>query len=482
MCPIRSKSKKLERINVLFVSPSPTGNILGGAQKAFLNLMVRINKKRFKPMVLLPDRGDMYRKLEEIGIRNYVYPVSCYSLHTIKDFYDHISGLQNRVNFIVDLVRDENIHVIHTNHLWSIDGVIAAGIAQVPHVWHVRCEFRNHPILENFLGLNEDFFANWVNLSTHIIAVSESVVNTFPKHIDRSKISVVYDGVECQEKTEIDISFSKKLRRKLAIPENAIIITTVGRIDNIKRFDDFILIAKHIHKEQADVHFLLVGPNEDPVLANNLKRQAVMLGISSCMHFLGARNDVPSILEASDIFVSTSVSEGLPISLLEAMRARLPIIARSAGGVVEIVVDGLTGFLTPINGVDELQDKVIRLVDDSTLRFQMGKQGEEIVKSKFPISNIDRVPQILEETFEQYDLNDKNYQRAEHLVINCYYNLLSNYGSLMLKMLDYERRLKEIEKLERTIRGNRIYKGLRALRNLVMRNVARITDTNHSNM
>ena len=95
------------------------------------------------------------------------------------------------------------------------------------------------------------------------------------------------------------------------------------------------------------------------------------------MRLLGLRHDVARLLRAADVFLLSSVSEGIPVTLIEAMMARVPVVSTNVGGVAEVVADGTTGLLAPSGDDGALADAVERMLDDETMRTQMATAGQE---------------------------------------------------------------------------------------------------------
>jgi glycosyltransferase involved in cell wall biosynthesis len=122
------------------------------------------------------------------------------------------------------------------------------------------------------------------------------------------------------------------------------------------------------------------------------------LGIRERVEFKGARSDVPEILAQTDVFVLASKTETLPISILEAMRAGLPVIASDVGGISEEVVDGETGLLVPAGSVEELSNALQRLLADKQLRVAMGRAGRRRFERVFRADTmINRTQQLYQE-------------------------------------------------------------------------------------
>lgn len=121
----------------------------------------------------------------------------------------------------------------------------------------------------------------------------------------------------------------------------------------------------------------------DGPLTNAVQQKTHDLGLGDRVEFSGLCNDVPSRLARSDVFVLTSCWEGLPLSILEAMRAGLPVVASNVGGVSESVTDGVTGFLVPKGNKAVLADRLMRLLSDAALRQQMGHAGRAVYEREF---------------------------------------------------------------------------------------------------
>jgi glycosyltransferase involved in cell wall biosynthesis len=139
-------------------------------------------------------------------------------------------------------------------------------------------------------------------------------------------------------------------------------------------FKDHALLLRAFAQVPGEARLKLVGDGETMPAA---KKLAEDLGIRDRVEFKGARGDVPEILAQTDIFVLASKTETLPISILEAMRAGLPVIASDVGGVSEEVLDGETGFLVASGSVEELSAALQRLLADKELRIAMGRAGRK---------------------------------------------------------------------------------------------------------
>jgi glycosyltransferase involved in cell wall biosynthesis len=133
---------------------------------------------------------------------------------------------------------------------------------------------------------------------------------------------------------------------------------------------------------RPDVHVLVIG---DGPLRDRLRDLARKLGVAERLHLAGFRTDIPSCLAAMDLFALTSIYEGLPISILEAMATGLPVIATDVDGVPEAVTDGVTGTLIAPGKPQRLAQEVLGLLAEPARAAEMGAAGREQVRLRFTI-------------------------------------------------------------------------------------------------
>jgi glycosyltransferase involved in cell wall biosynthesis len=140
----------------------------------------------------------------------------------------------------------------------------------------------------------------------------------------------------------------------------------------------------------------------DGPLRGQVEELTQSLGLTSRVTFLGLRRDVPERLAAAQVFVLTSKWEGFPRSILEAMRAGLPVVASDVGGVQESVVDGSTGFVIPCGDAVRLRECLRKLITDSELRVRMGEAGRARYEEKFTFDRlIERTTKVYEAVLER---------------------------------------------------------------------------------
>jgi glycosyltransferase involved in cell wall biosynthesis len=160
----------------------------------------------------------------------------------------------------------------------------------------------------------------------------------------------------------------------LSIPPDASVVGTVTRLSPQKAPLDFVAAAAQVAAQRPDVHFVVVG---DGPLRAEVEAQIAAAGFTDRFHLTGLRRDVPDLLHSFDVFALTSLWEGLPRVLPQAMAAGLPIVATAADGNAEAVEDGVNGLLTPPGDPQALAEGVLRLLDDPALATQMSAAGRE---------------------------------------------------------------------------------------------------------
>jgi len=143
---------------------------------------------------------------------------------------------------------------------------------------------------------------------------------------------------------------------------------------------DFIRVAHQVRQEAPGVKFILAG---DGILRKRVLKLIKRLHLEDTVILAGWRRDIPRVLTCLDIFVLTSLWEGLPIAALEAISASLPVVATDTGGIAEVVSDGETGFLTKPGDILSFSQKLSVLLRDENLRKQMGIRAGSKLGSDF---------------------------------------------------------------------------------------------------
>jgi len=178
-------------------------------------------------------------------------------------------------------------------------------------------------------------------------------------HSLQEKIVVVRNGVH--QATVSRAQAREALSRELGTGEAAKLIGIAARLQPVKGHRFFLEAAASVLREQPAAHFVLVG---DGPLRPVIEKHATHLGIADRVHLLGDRTDVAQLTSAFDLLVLSSLHEGLPNAVMEAMAARVPVVATAVGGTKELITDGETGYLAAPGDASALADRILFALDD----------------------------------------------------------------------------------------------------------------------
>lgn len=207
-----------------------------------------------------------------------------------------------------------------------------------------------------------------------VVAVGRSVQRALVDNegIPAERIDIIYNGV-CLQQFAPDPQAREAVRQALGIAHDAPVAILVARLDPIKDHATAVQVAARVRQSRPDFQLVVVGEGpQRPAI----EAQISAAHLTGAVRLLGLRTDVPRLLAAADLFLLTSLSEGIPVTLIEAMGARLPVVATQVGGVPEVVADGQTGLLAPAGDAAALAAAVLRLLADPALARRMGEAGQ----------------------------------------------------------------------------------------------------------
>lgn len=175
------------------------------------------------------------------------------------------------------------------------------------------------------------------------------------------------------------------LRSELGLTAGAPLVGWVGRLVNIKAVDQLLLAARIVADRLPEARFALIGDGE---LRGRLEAQAKDLGLTHAVHFLGFRFDLERLYPDLDVVTLSSLNEGTPVSLIEAMAAGRAVAATRVGGVPDLIEHGRTGLLVPPQDPEAMAGAILTLLGSPELRRQMGERGRERVYPGLDISRL----------------------------------------------------------------------------------------------
>ena len=209
-----------------------------------------------------------------------------------------------------------------------------------------------------------------------VIAVGDAVKQALitNENIGGDRICVVYNGVDLSPYAAGAQVDRAGARRELQLDDDAFVVAQVARLNRLKDHATAIRVARRLKDSHIKVRLLIVGNGEERPTIESLVREH---DLGREVRMLGTRNDVPRILSAADAFLLTSISEGIPLTIIEAMAAGLPVVSTRVGGVAEVVTDGVTGLMTNAGDDSSLANHLHRLANSAGLRGRFGDAGRE---------------------------------------------------------------------------------------------------------
>jgi len=213
-----------------------------------------------------------------------------------------------------------------------------------------------------------------------VAVVTDRMLNGFPAEKKR----LIPNGIDT-ERFKRDASKGKALRAQFGIKNNDMLIGTVGRLSREKNQKMLIEAAKTLIDGNDRFKFLIVGNGPEDVALQKLV-QAYRL--SDHVIFTGLVSDLVPVYSAMDVFVLCSLTEGVPLTVLEAMATRLPVVATRVGGVPEIITDDETGLLIESSDMDALKSAISGLMQDQYKRIRMGESARRFVQANYSLEKM----------------------------------------------------------------------------------------------
>lgn len=369
------------RPRILYINNSAD---LYGASRALLRVLAPLRERGFEPVVVVPERGPLQTRIEELGMQVIVDPgLSIVDRASLKSAraVGFFLGFPLSVLRFFNLLRRERIALVHTNTAVMPSPALAAWLAGVPHVWHMR------EIFDEFRSGWQIYWRYVHAFSTRIPCMSEAIAAQFP---NRAKTCVLFDGLPLEEYPRATQNSRTGAKAKFQLGA-APVVGCVGRIKFVRKGQEVLVQAAALLKQRGlTAKYLLVGApapgNEEH--GERLRKLIHDLGLGSDVVLPGELADPKPAYAAMDIFVLPSAqAEPFGLVVLEAMAMGCPVVATAIGGPLSIVAEGETGFLVPPGDAKALADKLEVLLRDAALRERMAAAGRERLEARFSFAN-----------------------------------------------------------------------------------------------
>ncbi len=359
-----------EKLRILHVIDSLA---VGGMERVVLDVVNGLDPARFAQTVCcLSRRGEAADELRP--------EAPCLDLGK-GDRADYLLPLR-----LLRVIRRERPAIVHSQSWSGIDAAIAASLVRGVRLVHsehgrslphIHAESRKRRIARRALYHRADA----------VFAVSDELREYYCREtgFPRERMQVIPNGVDLRRFEALDRDAS---RRELGFAPGDFVLGTVSRLDATK--DPLTLLHAFVRLWQArgrpaDLRLLIVG---DGPLRAELERAAAAQAAGPAIRFAGLRRDVPRMLAAMDAFALSSLSEGLPITVLEAQAAALPVLATRVGALPELVAPGRTGLLAEPKQVDAFAEMIAMLYDQPALSRRFGAAGRHYVEREYGLDRM----------------------------------------------------------------------------------------------
>ena len=342
---------------------------IGGVEIATLR-MTEATMGRFNNVAFcLEDAHELRTRFERLGVETVTYAAPEPSLRHWGSYYKAskvVAGQLKRINADIAHFSDEKA---------AYHNSLATYLARTRNICHMRVTY-SHLSLRQRLCL----------LPVHsFIFVSKEAKESFPVELAKDKARVVYDAVEVPEREMGDSDVA--IRAEFNLPAETPLIGMVARVSAQKDYFTLAAAASEVLARHPEARFLVVGDNSLVDLNRRhyakVAEKLMELGISDKFIFTGHRDDVPRLISAMDVCVLCTHREGFPLSILECMTMRKPVVATKVGGIPEIIQSGVNGYLHEHGDSTELAAILVSLIEDRDKTRRMGLAACDHVRKNY---------------------------------------------------------------------------------------------------
>lgn len=362
-----------EKIRLVVLISSLT---IGGAEQLLLELLKNMDRNRFSiKIIFLRSPGLMGKEFLKLG-----FEVKTDILYARFDLLGVF-----RLARILAAERNEILFLInHLNTLFY--GVLAAKLAKVPVCVNWENEtFKRYPFHK--LIMFGRWIMHWGIDKVVAAAHGHKAYIRDVENIPYRKIISIYNGVD-PERFSSSLT-PQEAKERLRIPPHGLVVSIIAVLRPDKAHDIFLKAGQIILEKIPHTHFLIIGDGPQKAYLMDLART---LGIEKNVHFLGFRRELADILAAVDVNTLSSKpeQETLSVAAIEAMSAGVPVVSTDVGFMKEIVIPGKTGYLVKVGDPYELASRIMDILQDDSLRTQMGKEAKKLVHEKLSVRQMTR--------------------------------------------------------------------------------------------
>lgn len=351
------------------------GGEFGGAEQHLLTLIKNIDPARFQVSVACLFAKPFAEITEDAGINTVVFEMgSKFNLKIIP--------------LLAAYIKKEGFAIVHTHGVRAnLVGRLAARMAGIKPVVSTV-----HSVLAFDYARRLERFINWFcerstrGLTTHFVTVCDLLARQLVREgINPDQVTTIHNGLELEKYRQLPEPGN--IRAEFKISDDTPLVGIVARLHPVKGHRFLFQAVQRALAEVAGLKLLVVGSGPD---RQELEGYARELGIEGSVIFTGFRKDIPEIMQDLDLVVLSSLSEGLSLTIIEAMAVGKPVLATAVGGTPEIISDGRDGFLAPPADAAALANKIVCLAQRRDTADKVGQAARATVREKFSAAGMAR--------------------------------------------------------------------------------------------
>lgn len=360
------KGKVRRSTKIAFVIWSLAG--MGGSERVVYDIVRNMDRGAFSTIVIGFEDGPARALYENMGVKTAI----------IMKEKKIDPGFVKRFRRIL---MEEEIDIVNPHHFSPLlYSMLATRFSRVRLVYteHSRWQLEQLPRVKKIV--------NWVMLqrADAVVAISDQIMEYYTRRLwlPKNRVHLVNNGIEI---SAFQRPGQGHLRQKLGITGNAKVIGAVANIRPEKNHRLLVAAFSALLKRGLDLFLVIVGHD---YLEGEIQSFARRLGVGERALFLGKREDVPGLLSIFDVFCLPSIYEGLPLTVLEAMAAGIPVVGADVLGINEVVRHNENGLLFPSNEQEKLEECLHLLLEDDALRRRLSLAGRDSVKERYSIEKM----------------------------------------------------------------------------------------------
>lgn len=365
-----------------------------GADIVLLELLKGLHKNKIEPYVILPCNGPLVEKFKENDIEVEVidYPILRRKHFNPMGMVKYLKDYFKYSKKIAQIAKKRKIDIIHTNTAAVLEGIYIKKKIKSKLVWHIHEIIVKPKFVHYFLSYLISKNAE------QVITVSEAVKDHLNStgYFKDNNIKVIYNGVD--NKIFNKENKTNYIRREFNIPDEALIVGMIGRVNAWKGQVDFLEAMDYVLKENENVYAMLVGGvfEGEEWRKSELENKIKSMENNDRIIFSDYRKDTPNIHALYDIFVLPSINpDPLPTVVLESMASSTPIVGYRHGGICEMVKENENGLLVEVRNVRDLSQSISKLILNERMRNSFGDNSlcrqKKIFSLESYISNFEKI-------------------------------------------------------------------------------------------